>query len=391
MRALFSFTGGRGHFFPTLPLARAMRDRGHDVLYACQEKMVAVVRAEDFAAVGTGGPTLLEPSARRPLAPVDRLAEESVVRDGFAGRLARQRAGPLLALARDWRPDLVVRDEVDFAAAVVAEALGAPHAGVAVLLAGGLVRPDVVAAPLAVLRAAYGLGPADVMGMLHRYLTIVPAPPSFRHPGDPLPRTAHFVRPGALDEADRGLSGHDVAQPGGRPTVYFTLGTIFHQESGDLFGRAVAGLSKLPADVVVTVGHEVEPSELGAQPNNVHIQNFLPLTEVLARAAVVVSHGGSGTVMGALSFGLPQVLLPMGADQPLNADRCTALGVAIVLDALASTPEDIREATASVLRGPSYRDHASAVQAEILSLPGTAYSLSLLEELAVTKAPVPRS
>ena len=47
-----------------------------------------------------------------------------------------------------------------------------------VLAAGGFVRPEVVGAPLAVLRGEYGLEPDDVVGMLHRYLTIVPVPPT---------------------------------------------------------------------------------------------------------------------------------------------------------------------------------------------------------------------
>ena len=49
---------------------------------------------------------------------------------------------------------------------------------------------------------------------------------------------------------------------------------------------------------------------------------------------LVVSHGGSGSVVGALAHGLPMVLLPLGADQPQNARRCAELGVARVLDAV---------------------------------------------------------
>ena len=110
------------------------------------------------------------------------------------------------------------------------------------------------------------------------------------------------MRPAALDNP----SAADIGARRHRPMVYFTLGTIFHQESGDLFLRAIAGLRKLPAAVVVTVGHEVDPAELGEQPDNVRVERFLPMTDVLAHADVVVSHGGSGTVVGALAFGLPR-------------------------------------------------------------------------------------
>ena len=68
------------------------------------------------------------------------------------------------------------------------------------------------------------------------------------------------------------------------------------------------------------------------------IERYLPHSAVLPRCDVVVSHGGSGTVIGALAAGLPSVVLPMGADQPLNAARCEALGVGVALDAVRVTP-----------------------------------------------------
>jgi UDP:flavonoid glycosyltransferase YjiC (YdhE family) len=384
VRVLFTFSGGRGHFFPTVPFARAIRDQGHEVLYACQDGMVAAVVAEGLAAVPSGGATLRDPAARRPLVALERRGEQRALSNFSVDRAARERAGRLMALSREWQPDLVVRDEVDFAGAVVAESLGLPHAAVVVLAAGGFVRPEVVGVPLAVLRGEYGLEPDDVLGMLHRYLTIVPVPPSYRDPRDPLPCTAHYVRPAVLDNP----SAADIGVPRHSPTVYFTLGTIFHQESGDLFQRVIAGLRKLPAAVVVTVGHEVDPAELGEQPDNVRVERFLPMTDVLARADVVVSHGGSGTVIGALAFGLPQVLLPIGADHPLNADRCQALGVAAVLDAVTSTSDDIGEAAAMVMEDPSYRAQAGLLQGEIASLPDARHGASLLEQLARSRTPI---
>ena len=327
MRALFTFSGGTGHFFPTLPFARVLRDRGHEVLYGCQEKMVTAVVSQGFDAIPTGGSTLLDPTLRRPLVAVDRLTEERVIGRSFAGKIAHERAGRLMALAQDWAPDLIVRDEIDFGAAVVGDFLGIPHAAVVVIAAGGFVRADLVEGPLAALRAEHGLDEEGSLGMLHRYLTLVPVPPSYRDPRDRLPSTAHHVRPAVVEDNTWTGQPKGPSSAGAvTPTVYFTLGTIFHQESGDLFKRVVDGLGRLSVEVVVTVGREIDPDELGEQPSNVHVEQFLSLVDVLARSDVVVSHGGSGTVIGALAFRLPQVLLPIGADQPLNADRCQALG-----------------------------------------------------------------
>jgi MGT family glycosyltransferase len=219
--------------------------------------------------------------------------------------------------------------------------------------------------------------------MLHRYLTLVPVPASFRDPLDPLPSTAYHVRPAVLDEDSDTRPGSAA----GPPTIYFTVGTIFGQESGDLLHRALAGLSSLHADVVVTVGQQIDPAELGPQPPNVRIKRFIPAREILSRCELVVCHGGSGTVVGALAFGVPLVLLPMGADQPLNADRCDGLGVAAVLDASTATEHAIGRAARTVLDDSSYRARASSLRDEIRSLPLAAQAARRLERLTGTAEP----
>jgi UDP:flavonoid glycosyltransferase YjiC (YdhE family) len=75
------------------------------------------------------------------------------------------------------------------------------------------------------------------------------------------------------------------------------------------------------------------------------------------------------------------VLIPMGADQPLNAIRCADLGVAQALDAAAATPESVRAAVAMVLADPSYSRAAERLRDEIATLPGPAHVVALLERL----------
>lgn len=59
---------------------------------------------------------------------------------------------------------------------------------------------------------------------------------------------------------------------------------------------------------------------LAGLPTNVHVERFVPQADVLSRVDLIVHHGGTGTVLAALEAGLPQVILPQGADQPFNAD-----------------------------------------------------------------------
>ncbi len=119
--------------------------------------------------------------------------------DGFARRMAGQRARVVFDLAIETRPDLVVCDEIDFGAMLAAEQLGLRHASVVVLAAGSFARPELLAEPLNDVRAGLGLAPDPALEMLHRDLVLVPCPPTFRDPSFPLPDTAHAIRPGVLE------------------------------------------------------------------------------------------------------------------------------------------------------------------------------------------------
>jgi UDP:flavonoid glycosyltransferase YjiC (YdhE family) len=113
----------------------------------------------------------------------------------------------------------------------------------------------------------------------------------------------------------------------------------------------------------------------------VRIRRYVPQSILLPHCTLCVSHGGSGSVVGALTHGVPMVLLPMGADQPLNAARCEALEVARVLDAVAATADDVREAAIEVLADDRYRRNAERLAAEIRELPGPEHGVRLIERL----------
>lgn len=93
-------------------------------------------------------------------------------------------------------------------------------------------------------------------------------------------------------------------------------------------------------------------------------------------------------MIGALTHGLPMVLLPMGADQPLNAARAQQLRVGEVLGAIDATPAAIRLAAATVLADPSYGRSAELIRNEIAALPGPEHALELLEQLLRERAAI---
>ena len=388
MRILFTFAGGTGHFLPLVPVARTAERAGHVVAFAGQHGMVPTIEAAGFTAFASGGSSLLSADERAPLLAVDPEREARAIRSTFAGRIARERADSILAVCAEWSPDILVRDEIDFGSVVAAERLGLPHATVLCIAAGSFVPGSLVVEPLNDLRAAHGLSPDPGLAMLDRYLVLSPFPASFRDPTFPPSANTHLFRSSEPESAADSLAADWLAEMPDGPAVYLTLGTIFNLESGDLFERALAGLRELPVCVVVTVGRELDPRILGPQPSNVVVRRYIPQSLVLPRCDLVVSHGGSGSVIGALTHGLPMVLLPMGADQPLNAARAQQLRVGEVLGAIDATPAAIRLAAATVLADPSYGRSAELIRNEIAALPGPEHALELLEQLLRERAAI---
>jgi UDP:flavonoid glycosyltransferase YjiC (YdhE family) len=96
----------------------------------------------------------------------------------------------------------------------------------------------------------------------------------------------------------------------------------------------------------------------------------------------VITHGGAGTTLGALAFGLPLLVLPQGADQYANAERVVAAGAGrqILKDEL--SVEAVRDSLRSVLDDASYRRAAQRVRAEIRAMPDAHDALRRVEALA---------
>ena len=380
MRLLVTFVGGFGHLSPLLPLARAARDAGHDVAIAGSGGLLRWVEEAGFRAFATSPPRRHDqaPSseARTPLEVMDADATEVEFAENFAGRGARRMAAAVPDVIRAFRPDLVLRDETDLGTTIAAELMDVPVATHLVLASGLLVRPDLVAPRLDALRAEHGLAPDPGLSRLTSGLVLSDAPPSFRSPSAPLRVAPAYYRSGGVPRSRSRRT---------RPGVYVTLGTIFNHTSGDLLERLLAGLARLDVDVLATVGRGIDPADLGPQPPHVRVERFVPQDEVLPSVDLVVSHGGSGSLVAALAHGLPSLLLPLGADQPHNAARAEELGVGVRLDPGTLTPDEVRARVADALVDDVLRDRCHALADELRASPGLPVAVEALERAAAAQ------
>jgi UDP-glucoronosyl and UDP-glucosyl transferase len=283
-------------------------------------------------------------------------------------------------VAREWRPHLVVADAGDFAGHIVAAMLGIPSVtkGFGALLPEGRVASAAEAvAPLWIER---GLEPRPYGGAYDwLYIDIYP-PELHLEPGAHV-RRRQLMRPG--DEATSGEDLSSLPMPDARPDaplVYVTMGTVFNDP--EPLRRAIEGVRELPVRVIATVGPGADLDVVGDQPDHVRIERYVPQTALLPHCDAVVSHAGSGTVLGALTVGRPQVCLPQGADQFMNADAVTASGTGLAIDPDGVTSAGIGRAVAAVLDQESYRTAASGVASSIAAMPSPEAVVQVLESLA---------
>lgn len=365
MRTILVTPSGYGHLHPLIPLARALEAAGHAVTVATTGDVVEEVRRLGIDARSVGPPS--DPPPFR----------------SFGGPAIDS----LLAMSEELEPDVFVHDHTVAAAGVAAELRGVPNVYTSV----GTMRPpwmmESIEAWFAPVWQRYGLEQPAHAG-LFRYLYLDRCPPSLQPPEIRAVETAHAIRPVNFDGADHGALPSWTRGLGDRPVVYVTFGTAFN--SPEMFAPVLEALRNEPLELIVTVGRNLDPAELGHQPPNVHVERYLAQSLVLPLCDAVVCHGGSGAIMETLTCGLPMVILPQGADQVWNGPLCADRGVARCLQGDEVSVASIRGALAEVVNVGSYRANAGAVAREIAALPGLGHAVSLIERAATTRAPVLR-
>ncbi|MEO5665317.1 MAG: glycosyltransferase [Nocardioides sp.] len=363
MRVLFSSTWGYGHIFPMLPLARAFRDAGHDVLWATSAEATSRVAAAglDTAPVGTEGPEFFEAVGRLQalvarIAPPERAA--FMFPAMFGELLTPPAVADLLPLAREWKPDLMIHEHGELASPLVGAVLGTPSVTHSF---GGAIPEEILreaSERIGPLWAAHDQEPAPYAGCFTSlYLDICPS--SVQSVAmDHIP-AVQALRPVSPDSAP--------SRDDGPPLVYLTLGTV--QNHAPMLPTVAAAISELPVRLLVSVGPDGDPGTLGELPANVQVEKWVDQAKVLERCAVVVSHAGSGTFLGALAAGRPQLCLPLAADQFRNSAGGARSGAALVLNPGEVDAESITRAVSRLLSDDSFRDRARAVSAEIADMP----------------------
>ncbi|MBV8305626.1 MAG: glycosyltransferase family 1 protein [Acidimicrobiia bacterium] len=362
MKVLAVCVPGAGHINPLLPLLGALTSAGDDVLVASAASTEPFAHRAGLGFRQAGQDEMawfhkLQAHIRG--TPGDGLAPDRI-NHYFIPRLfgeiaAADMIDDVVDAGRDFGAELVLFEPYAFAAPLAAQILDLPAVQ---HLISPKFTPDVLALTndsVSPLWRSFGQTVSGNAGV-YQGLTIEICPTSL----DPAPV------PGGDRLSLRPVSA-SPRRSRDRPLVYVTLGTSF--ANADIFRAVLAALADEAVDVLVTVGSSLDPQELGAAPANTRVERFVPQETLLPDCSVVVHHGGAGTTLGSLAYGVPQLAIPQGADNFVNASLVEGSGAGRTLGPDEVSSAAIREAVRVLLDDDAYTEAARRVAGEIAAMP----------------------
>lgn len=298
----------------------------------------------------------------------------------FAGAMARAMWHDLSALATAWRPDLILREVTEFGSPLLAQSLDVPLATVVFGSVSSDLRViDRVATAIGDRSVEIGLDPNGVLVRCRRATRIAMVPDAY-DPDEPADMTILRHRPVEVDD----LAG-EGCPPGAErlfssPTVYATLGTVYHHVPG-LLDEILRAFDGAEWNLILSTGEAKHLRRLGELPPNVFAAAYIPNSTVMSRCAGVVCHGGYSTTIGALLHGRPSVLLPRGADHFLHSRCVVRLGAATALEVPEQNASKIREAVSHMMQDTAMHAAARSLQRELAALPDVTTVVEHLERI----------
>jgi UDP:flavonoid glycosyltransferase YjiC (YdhE family) len=379
MKMLFAAAPGYGLMLPIVPLMWAAAAAGHEVRVATTARMCAAAASAGLPVVDVRPghdvwQELMAGAGRGPGGPP---------RSPF--RLFTETMTPgTIDAARELGADLVVYTSDHDAGQLTAAALGLPGLEVGNRISWSTRDADFRARAASIgggddLRESFGIsaeGPRVIARIDPRAPSMGGLTADEPDPRDGVPWWSMRYVPyngGAVIEP------WIRAQPS-RPRVVITLGTVVPTVGGTSVVSVLLGaLADLDVEVVLALG-DADVTSLGELPENTRTVGFLPLSAVLPTTQVIIHHGGSGTTAAPLHYGVPQLVLPSFADNPMSARRVVDRGVGLSHDPATLDQDTARASIDRLLSDPAFSRSANEVREEMAQQPSPAQIISRVDQ-----------
>ena len=390
LRLMVAAFGDAGHAFPAIALGRALAERGHEVVVESWSRWREPVEALGLEFAAAEEYTVFPPPAF-----------------GSEDASAADAAKALAPLLEQWRPDVVVSDILTLAPTLAAEVAGVRHATLIPHLvpvsepgmpfvASGVARPRTPvgrafwrrAMPLLELglrqgreelnqqRERVGLAHTERFhGGMSERLVMVATFPQLEYPRQ-WPPAVEVTGP-----MDFELPHPDVELPAGNAPLVLVAPSTAKDPDSNLIRAALAGLAGEDVRVIATTNRAElkEPIEV---PANAVLVDWLSYSQVMPRAALVICHGGHGTMARALGAGVPVLCCPAEGDMTENALRASWAGAGLSVPWRLCRPAPIRWTTRRILGDESFRRRAGEMAAWRAENDGAVRGAELVERFA---------
>ena len=384
MRVLCTTLPACGHFFPLVPLSRALMDRGHTVRVATAAEFHTDVRAAELTPVPAGWclKKLRSELERRLVGEDVRLSPGRAAARMFSEIAPRAMLTDLLSIAAGWRPEVILHEEGEYAAPLLAALVGVPNVCVTwPAPSRPLADLERLERALTPLWDSYAL-PVSRFGGLFNHLHLDCCPVSLQVDA-PWSIDRLALRPGLYAGVAKDCDNGWTRGLGDRDTVYVTLGTVANYNgASETFQAVIQAIDRAGFQAVVTCGESNDASVCGAVRKSITVRQYVPQSAVLPHCIAVVCHGGAGTTMGALAHGLPVLVLPQGAaSQQRMAEACKLSGAGRVLAPADVSSDSVLRELGELLTRPGFRAAATAIRAEIRDMPEASAGAQAIEAL----------
>jgi MGT family glycosyltransferase len=399
-KALFLGLPLHGHTNPSLPLVRALVDRGHEVVYFSSEPFAAAIQQAGAQYRAYRNAFLADP---RQISETDKLSW-----------LLMRTTGEVLAQELDAfraeRPDYIISDSVAPWGQWAAQLLDVPvvtsvttfavNRHVLAFAASRGARPKnprlvlskirhIVKAALLgrQLRRKYGVKGTGLMGLVFGSsdLNIVYTSRHFQPCAESFDDRFLFIGPSIGSRTE--VAGFPWDATSESDVIYVSLGTLFNADP-TFYRNCFEAFGGENVRVVMSIGTTIAEASLGTPPANFVVKPSVPQLDVLRHASVFVSHGGMNSVGESLYNSVPLIVVPQMGEQELVGRRVGGLGAGICLAKHEATADRLRQSVLRVLGDDRFRKQAAHVRESFDAAGGAARGADAI--LAFTRHPVQR-